>query len=162
MVLTDSNQLLEMVNQFDDFVVDCQNNDDTEILLGIPESKLPFTIGDMEDALEFLMYEFGMEYLNTRSEDSRKKLHFCEASYLKLAECFPDDMMVFQDVLSSKNKDEKNNRLSEHMKDESDVEKFEQWSTRMMENEDKYYKRIFDIRMDANKAKTAQKNSKAK
>jgi len=150
MVSKDQKALLKIVEDFEVYILGRQDPEQIGILLGIPESQLPYKKETIEHILEFFMLVYAVEFLRTGSAEAEMKFNIFELNYLTLAEYFPDQEMLFHDIVASDNDDlEKCNQLSVRLRDERNIKDFERWTKRMNDNEEKYHAKVREIKLKA-------------
>jgi len=160
LVVKDQKALLKIVEDFEGYLLDRGDSLGVGILLGIPESYLPYKKETIEQALEFFMLVYAVELLRTGSAEAEIKFNVYELNFLALAEYFPDKEMLFYDIVISKDDEQaKSNQLSVRLQDEPNIQNFERWSQRMRDNENKYYEKVKQIKLKAEALKEKMSGS---
>ncbi len=152
--------LRKIVEDFGNYLVGRQDSEGIGILLGIPESYLPYKKVDIEQALEFFMLAYAVEFLRTGSFAAEAKFNLYENNYLSLIEYFPDKEIPFYEIVISPDSEEaKSRQFSEKLKDEQNVRVFESWTKHMYNSEERYYEKVKQIKVQAEALKDKIKDA---
>ena len=150
LIIKDRKGLLKIIEDFELYFASREDPEKFGILLGIPESRLPHKKEIIEQTLEFFMLAYAVEFLRTGSKEAEAKFNNYEIQYLSLADYFPDEDILFYDIVTSQDSDEvKYDQISARLKEPKNIVNFERWTKRMYASEEKYYQKVKAIKAKA-------------